>query len=193
MRLRGARGGSTAMSCHVPINISLPWWARRNRDRGVERGTKGGGGFVPSREACWPVAPGGIPAGGRRFSAAMSLKEGQLMDIARRGVLCRASCQRQEGASVVKQPGRERPPTAAPVSGSAPKRGGVAHAPAAVPSCPDNLVAARVVVPAPCPTVTWPPTRRAPRLEMVTTVTVFFLNGRAPCLSSSRAHAVSSS
>jgi hypothetical protein len=89
---------------------------------------------------------------------------------ATRGVLCRARCRGEASVRAAKQPGRERPPAAAPDPGPAVGAQGVAHAPAACPMRPDTRASARVVDPTPRLVPELAAARRAPRLETVTTV-----------------------
>ena len=69
-------------------------------------------------------APPGKPAQPALYEASMLLKIRWLLEGTKRGALCRADAHSSEAANTVKQPGRERPPSAAPDPGPRPERGG---------------------------------------------------------------------
>lgn len=123
----------------------------------------------------------------------MLLKVRWLPEGATRGALCRADVHVPETADAVKQPGRERPPSATPDSGPTPTARGVAHARADVSGCPDEMCRRTRRRSDIVPGQSWPHARRAPRLEMVATVTHRFLNGRGRMPVDQAAHAASSS
>ena len=153
---RGVAGTAASPACRARggFEIDLTWKQRRARARDRSFAARTAAACAPRRHVAHlrDLARSNAHAGRRGPAAgppALSVCRARRPPGARRFVPC--GCSPLEAAEVMKQPGRERPPSAAPDPGPAPRTRGVAHAPAAVSSCPDERAAARVVVPTPCP------------------------------------------
>jgi len=166
----------------MSMPISHPWLAPRSlRIARTEGGTQTREECSPSLDLLMATVAAGTSDASTADVCCRLLIMRQLRTHKPRGVLCRASDYGESANTVVRQPGRERPPLPPPEPGPEPCSKGVAHAPAACLVRPDEWAFAHVVDTTRCRTHSRPPARRAQRLEAVTTVALTFLNGRAPC------------
>ena len=183
VRSRSARTRASNSGCTCRIRISIYPLGRlgvggRERERG---GTQTSGQCSPSSTAVGGGVDGTRAEGGQMSERGMSLIASGLPGEGRAAFCAALEAAGEVSVRGAKQPGRERPPAAAPDPGPALGARGVAHAPAACPSRPDTRTSARVIDPTPCRTQSWPPARRAPRLETVTIVASTFVKERASC------------